>query len=572
MKRTGLDSILLSAVMVAGCKAQPAAPVTPDVAPTKPEVERVAEAQPKHDWSEPWPVKSTEFADLVPASTPYVLVNDKPLPPKAVKALEPFTKPLVRVIERAMAEEGSNPAGQKLVEELGGKLNTASLARIGVDANPRFIIYGIGVAPVLRFRLADPAKVQELEKRLREVPGGREVKQHDFHGQRFDVVNEDDGTWTIAAYSGQDLVVAIVPQGALDDVLPLVFGQRLPEEKLYETGWLEEAKRDFGLTPHYLLMVDVEKVVATMMGQVGGLELDVATAMKAVSDDIDPVCAAEALRLASLSPRAFMGFRSFRGSRIRYTLAMELEPEVGKVVARIPSTIPGVPRKPSAAERFAVGLGIDFDAVAAALTEAGTRVGNNPFRCDDFIELNKIKDAPQQLQAAKSSIELTGLGAVVTKFDLDADVPVAGYAALTHPHPKKLLAMLDPKANLDRLKPGKVHDLAKVTTLVDKPNRVRVAVRDGGAVMATKGVPDAQIKTALDHRYKENGTIALLRWNALREWPRIRKELELDDEDDPIVRDLSIAMMRALIKGKLAIRLTPKGTTFDITLGPATKN
>ena len=54
---------------------------------------------------EPWPIQSTEFLELIPADTPYVLAQSEPIPADVVAKLDPFLDPIIAMIDKALAEE-----------------------------------------------------------------------------------------------------------------------------------------------------------------------------------------------------------------------------------------------------------------------------------------------------------------------------------------------------------------------------------------------------------------------------------------------------------------------------------
>ncbi len=407
----------------------------------------------------PWPVLSTELLELVPADTPYVLSQDEPLPAVAVQRLAPVLEPMRTLLELgfAQAHEGSDPQLKRATEALfGGPPSVAALAEIGLDLNPRFVMYGIGLAPVLRLRLRDPDAFRRAVDKAAAQSEGRRSAEH-FHGQAYLASQPASGGVSVIAIVGPDLVVAMLPSNDLkDELLPLIFGQRLPDASLASTGLLADVRRRHGLERSVSGYFDFRTALAAYAGWGSELNRRVAVALGVGKAALDPVCADELRRLMDTAPRFVVGFAELSSSSMVWSQTIETSPEVARRLATLPGSLPETaPRTGSALATF--GFGLNLSALADAATALADAIQREPFRCPQFEDLNEAA-ALTEVGLAELPPELFGLSGIsmsVYDFAPGQDGGTDGVVVLAVEDPKALLSALSDAGedvHLDRLK------------------------------------------------------------------------------------------------------------------------
>jgi hypothetical protein len=529
---------------------------------------------------EPWPIQSTEFLELIPADTPYVLAQSEPIPADVVKKLKPFFDPFVARIDKALAEEHAKakPEDARTMEEIfGGKPSFAGIENMGVDLNPRFVIYGLGFAPVTRMRLKDAAALDRTFDKL-ETTSEKPSKISTFHGQRYRYSQSEDGSLTVFAIVGPDLVIAILPPGDIQrDLLPLVFGQKLPSTSMAKDDRIAKLRAQHGFTPHFTGYIDVHEVVAAIMGVGGELNRRVAAAYPSLANTRSPECIDEAMKLARAMPRIEFGYDEFSTKRIAASGVLKLEPAIAQHTKRVAGPIPGLSAKPTQGSIATFGMGFDMKAVQASAMAYAAAVKAEPFRCADFKSLNELGEMVAQAPALIPAplMGVTGMGVDVTGVVLEAggDPRVEGVTVLGLDDPKGALdavGKLVPTLDLGKLKksrtPVKVMSLMPAGGGPPPPALedawVAVGRRSIGLSLGKAGKRD--LLKALDRQRPGNRELAVWTFDLA---PLVARHPEaFPTLPDPDTQKLAEAMLALLGRTSFIVRTTDHGIETEMTL------
>ncbi len=340
---------------------------------------------------------------------------------------------------------------------LGEKLTMESARRVGIELNTTFVVYGLGLAPVARIRLGDTARflnaIEQLEKAAK-----KPSRTANFHGQKYWYWSGEDGNLVVLAVVGPDLVIAYLPAGSIQrELLPLVFGQRVPEQSLATTRRLDALRSAHGLTRHLLSVVDIEVVARTVLGRSPpGLEQQVAEAMGVVRPQ-SPECTEDFMRLAHAFPRVVVGFESLSATRVVISAALVTHPAIGEALAGIAGPIPGLKADSRQEGLMSAGVGIDVGGVRAAVHQFATAMERDPFSCE---ELRFISDGGPKLAAALTMLppavdHINGASMVFDTITQRAGrTELDGFALVGTDDPRAVidaLAALAPDVRLDRL-------------------------------------------------------------------------------------------------------------------------
>lgn len=556
------------------CKPNLAPTSPPHVAPASLSAGLVADAAPVRDWGEVWEVKSTRFADLVPADSAMVWVNEGPLPDHALEVLEPFVTPILATMHNTLRKKKSKGARWAL-EQIGPTLDGDALRRFGIDPNPRVLLYVHGLAPVIRVSLSDPDKFAEV---LRGDVGDNATLSN-FHGQEFwELTMEDDDDsgapmFGALAISGGDLVLATFPVGFEDDLLPLIFGQRLPKQRLWDTGFITQAEQEFGLLPHYLFRIDLRMTLALVYGNAGGRNQAIASAMSQIQEDD---CDQDMLRLAESIPALYWGVRRFGEDSLDTAFALDIDDEAAAALSQLAGKIPGLTKSRERGESLAAGLGFDFAGVEPFLEVLAEGLRQRPFNCEAMSGLNQLTDAPVLLQAAPDELR-SFTGASVIVHDVEGFVLGEGpaYAVLGFEDPLKALSgSIATSAGflVDRIKRGritKLRDAAPTAANSDALEDANMTRGPTAVAIGNRSTPNATLLNAVGLQRRKDGTLMMLRWD-LAQWSADHPNAAGLDELEPLARELAEAMLSSLQRGSIALRAAKSGLVLDVSLARPT--
>jgi hypothetical protein len=576
-----LQLALCTVVGLAGCPKASPAPAAPATDVTEPTVP--ASVTQETD-GEPWPIASTEFLELIPADTPYVFAQSEPIPAEVVRRVQPLLAPLVAAADEGLADatKKAKPEEARVLQELfGGTPTIAGLEKIGIDLNPRFVVYGLGVAPVFRVRLRDAAALSSALDRL-EALSDKPSKTAAFHGQRYRYSESADGSLTVFAILGPDFVVAGLPPGAeiQRELLPLAFGQKLPATAMATSNTLAQVKTEHGLGPHLGGYVDIQAIWSAMVGQGSGLHRRVAAAFPSFAKPRSPECIVDGMRLAQLFPRLVFGYDELSGKRIVASSVLEMPPEITRHTKPIPGPIPGLAAKPGAGTLATLGVGIDMRAVEAAAKAYAAAVREHPFRCAEFTGFNELAETVATAPAVvpKPLFGLTGLGVQLDDVvDPGAEAPrLDGVVVVGIDDPKgalDALAKLVPNVALDKLR--KPRTPVQLMSLMPagggsapatiSESWIAYGKRSIGMSFGKAGKRD--LLRALDRQRK--GEHALAVWSVdLGTWVERNPERlgELQKLDSGNARKLAQELLTLLGRAAFSLRLTERGVETEVAI------
>ena len=521
--------------------------------------------------NEPWPILSTDLLALVPADTPFVLAAEEPLPPAAVERLQPMVQPLVQLMELAFSQatdDADTEFRAVLDAALGGAPTLARAEAIGLDFNPRFVFYGIGMAPVLRIRLRDPDAFGAALDRAAEVAGNVEPV-HDFHGQSYINSIDDEGTETIAALVGPDLVLAWIPSGAPhDELLALAFGQRLPERSLAQSGGLDEVRRRHGLTRSIGGYLDWEQLAAGALGYASPLQVDVARAYLGEPPD-DPVCKAEILRLFSYAPRIVSGWTESKSS-MGYATTLELEPSIARRVAKLPGAIPEI-ATPEGGALGTFGFGIDLNAMVDLTRAYADAIERQPFQCELFASLNDTSELTSAFDSVPPQLmSLSGFAVSVHDFVFEPEKRLDAIFVVDVDDPKQALEAIAEK----------IPDVRPERMQLRRPKRLKnvygndtsrggwIAMGSHSVGLSIGKVTKKSLLDSLDHRRPADGTFAVwsfdtAEWMA-RDPTRVEKLYRLEGQ---LGVQMATAFIELLSAAEMRLEATDLGLRFAVDVG-----
>lgn len=292
------------------------------------------------------PAAGDELLAFVPADAPYVLAVLEPAPRGLLRRIEPVLAPLRQAVQReldAVDPDDLPPEVRVLVEALDGRVSAEGLRELGIDANPRLVVYGLGLAPVVRIRLHDGPRLHALLRRIDAADGEPwPIWAHaEVSGWRIEE-GETALAWGIV---GDDLVATAYPRSLEAEILPLAFGARRPARSLAAEGWATAMRREHGLVSYGLGRVDLLALTEAVTGSGSGLLAASVRAWDLEVDEDEP-CTAAARHLARRAPELVTGLTELSDDAVagRWTWRMDeaLVSDLAALAGPIPRTADGV--------------------------------------------------------------------------------------------------------------------------------------------------------------------------------------------------------------------------------------
>ncbi|MCA9527244.1 MAG: hypothetical protein KC549_13220, partial [Myxococcales bacterium] len=325
----------------------------------------------------------------VPADTPYVMANLAPLPAdfqaKLGTALDPLLKKFEAELVKEKASLGDSPEdklGKAIVEELEGNLSRAGMEKLGLDPDMRFVIYGMGLMPVLRMQLKDAATFQATVARV-EAKAGLKAPTAKLGDQTYWLVQEDGMTIAIAVV-GNFLVAGVVPDALAPKALPLMFGQAAPSASASAAFKASAQKHGFQGFAGY---IDATIIASTVMGDAQGLSGEIFTALsKGEAPVLPPVCKTEISGMVANFPRVAFGYTEVSGQRIAARYILEAKPALAQELKGLTNAVPGLGKDEGALLAFGAGLNLQ-KALDFAKAKAGA-VKAAPYQCPLLADFN----------------------------------------------------------------------------------------------------------------------------------------------------------------------------------------
>lgn len=304
---------------------------------------------------------STELLANVPADTPWIVASLEPLPDDVVRRYAQVWDAFADGMQTTIDEidpSTLDPETLAVLRELDGRLSREGLRQLGFLPDGRFVLYGVGLAPVLRLPLSDPAKVRAMLERI-DAADRRSWSRVRSGGIELARARED-GTSIVWGVIDRELVIAAYPSVLEREILPLVTGAQMPTRSLADIDWARTMRRVHGLVPHGVGRIDLARIVDAWVGR--GPSLTTATA-RAWDWQSDGDACDEAVRAAvARAPEIVFGATEMSSRRIAGRWVWSMDAALRSDLAAIAGPIPA-PRDEGVAQ---VAFAFDLDAAADA--------------------------------------------------------------------------------------------------------------------------------------------------------------------------------------------------------------
>jgi hypothetical protein len=357
------------------------------VAACDPDASATSPPEPAHDAG---PSRDDRGANAllrhVPADTPYVMATATPLSDRTIDRIEPLIELVSDVLEHELAAPVDDQPAElaSLMTSLRGRMNDRGLRELGIDPNPRWVAYGLGLAPVVRVALADGKRFTRWLADIDRADGEPELRTLD-DATVWTVGDRRDELGAAIVVDGDQLVLALYPPRVETAVLAHMVGHAIPRRSLADDGWVATARSDHDLLPQLVGTVDLSRIAGLVARQGDPLAVEIADAWLA---DVTPdACTPAWQRALADAPRIWFGLRQLDAKAVRWAAVWELAAPLRRELVDVAAPIAGLDRTGVDDGIAALAVGIDPIAAraAAARIVARTRIG----ACSELDELDE---------------------------------------------------------------------------------------------------------------------------------------------------------------------------------------
>ena len=279
----------------------------------------------------------------VPADTPYLFASVDALPPELFAKLSKMVSAFSGLMSSA-AQRGRdrNAVLDAALTELDGKWSVAGLESLGISDQPRFVIYGLGLQPmVVRLAVKDDKKIQATIERIAARAGEQLPPMVEMEGRRY-WQQENDGNKLIIALGDNQVVVATGKAADVNAKLRLILGLDKPAQNMADGALLKQLMARHGLGGQLIGFGDTQRIV------------DQVTAV------VSAPCKAEIALLTWDVPRVLYGYGEMSSAKISGALIVELDADGIAALRSIKVEIPGLAAALSGHPMLALAGGVDL--------------------------------------------------------------------------------------------------------------------------------------------------------------------------------------------------------------------
>jgi hypothetical protein len=343
---------------------------------------------------------------FVPADTPYVVANLDVLDDSTRAALlaqadAQLPSQVAQLNAAADRMAAKDPDGARLMHalaaEFSGKTVEAFAQSAGLDLKGHSALYGLGLAPVMRFELSDPGAFEGFIGRLETA-----------YGKKLDVANigkqsyrkyafAASGTELILATVGKQAVAALLPANVSPALLRQALGLDRPQKSLQDDGRLATLAKAKDYQKWLVGDLDLTRALPLAMGGKDPLfsailkahaEAESAKTGEPVANQLQtsPSCVSEASRIAARVPALSFGYTQLDAKHQNVRFDVSLADDISKAFADLKVELPGL-GSPGTAP-FDLSIALPVAQLRTFWMAQADAVAAKPFTCPVLTDLN----------------------------------------------------------------------------------------------------------------------------------------------------------------------------------------
>ena len=343
---------------------------------------------------------------FVPADTPYVvanldIMNDATRQALLAQADAQLPSQLAQLDAAADRLDATDPDGARLLRalraEFNGKTVESFAKAAGLDMKGYSAFYGLGLAPVLRFQLSDPAAFNSFVGRL-ESAYGKKLAVATIGKQSYrNHVFAASGTQVILATVDKQAVAALLPADASPAMLRLALGLDRPQKSLQDDGRLSALAKAKGYRPWLVGQLDLTRALPLAISGKDPLvsaiekahaETESAKTGEPVANQLQtsPACSTDAARIAARVPSISFGYTALDAKHQGARMDVALADDISKAFASLKVDLPGLGATGTAP--FDLSLALPVANLRTFWMAQADAVAAKPFTCPMLSDLN----------------------------------------------------------------------------------------------------------------------------------------------------------------------------------------
>ena len=367
-----------------------------------------------------------DLLSAVPDDSPYVFANTAAMPKDFLDRIGTAMTPAMQMVEKEMLEEenglGDSPddkLAKAFIAELKGNFNRAGMAKMGLDPDFRFVIYGVGVLPVMRFALKDAKAFRAMITRI-ETNGGRKAptaKHGDQEYYRF----ANDGMVVAVAVLDDQIIASFMPEASAEMVLPALFAPKGDGKAV--RAKLEANAKTHGLRASSSGYVDLAGIARSAMGTGTALNNQIFAAItKGQMPPLSAACKTDYETLIKTYPGMAFGYTELTGNSVKARYVFEIESALAGELAGLRASVPGLGQKSDGLGTF--GMGLDVEKTLTFLQAKASAHAAKPYGCENLSAVNQIFGGMGMVQAIPPALRgLKGLIVNIASMDMGDNGP-----------------------------------------------------------------------------------------------------------------------------------------------------
>lgn len=367
-------------------------------------------------------VKASGLLTHVPADTPYIFVNSRRSPrdvnEKMLKIAALSLDSAMSGLKLAKDEKDNSPLKliYAMLGEFEGKLTPEGLESLGLPVDGQDLVYGLGLLPVMRVEISDQQKVRDFISRVEQRSGMKAplTEQGGYSYRRFDL-KEVAG---IMAVTDNYLIAALLPAKLELEYLPMVLGDKKPEQNLADAGSFQQMLSDNGFTGYGEGYIDLARIVEIVLGESKGVNATVWNALETDGIKQSPACTTLVKELTNSVPRLLIGTTELTGQRIGIRSIFETSPAVSAHLQKLAAPVPGLGGANDAMISF--GFGMNLPELRTAITSAIQAVQEQGKGCE-WVKQDELTKSLQATNAMLNPMFAGIKGGYFKLNDLDLD-------------------------------------------------------------------------------------------------------------------------------------------------------
>ncbi len=395
--------------------------------------------------------KASEYEHLqyIPANTPYVFVNLKPLPEdlqeKFSESYEEIISVYSRIAKSAYADyvekaEADSEIGveiddediwdnkwiKAIQKEFSDGFSLETLENYGIDKKSTYSLYGHGVLPVLRLRLTDPKLFSKGIERI-ESYAEDEIPELTVDGMQVwaigDTESDIEKGELIIALSDKDLIVTLLPPESTTAMLEQLIGHTKPKDALSSTDKINNLMSQKKYLPESLGYIDFQQILNRFTQEPTGLDKEFLAQFDEFNDarnELSDVCKAELQKVVQTVPRLVYGLTEISSKKILTESVFEVRSDLAKEMTKLSAPVPGLG---DGSGFFSMGFSMDIPAMRDFAIRRIEALKANPYECE-FLKME-----PANLDKALAGVKnpaagfvesVHGFNLVIDEIDADA--------------------------------------------------------------------------------------------------------------------------------------------------------